>query len=116
LAATRSVVRPRRPTTERPVQTRSVDLSHVKIVGLVASTGGPQTVQLILGELPETFPVPIALVQHTALGFTPALVSWLDSNVALRVLKAVDGMVAQSGQVIVAPDDRHLAIESGGLV
>lgn len=35
------------------------------VIGIVASTGGPQVLRTILGALPADFPIPIYVVQHT---------------------------------------------------
>lgn len=87
-----------------------------RIVGLVASTGGPQVLRAVLAALPADFPVPIAVVQHTTSGFTAALASWLDDASPLTVAPAVAGQRLVPGQVAIAPDDQHLELDGDGVV
>jgi two-component system, chemotaxis family, protein-glutamate methylesterase/glutaminase len=102
----------KRPPTGEPRPQRAPP----RIVGIAASTGGPQLLRSLLEQLPATFPVPIAVVQHTIEGFTSALVDWLDESSALRVLLSQPGMRARTGEVIVAPDGYHLEISQRGVV
>ena len=52
-------------------------LATASVIGIVASTGGPPVLRQLIAALPPAFPVPVAIVQHTAIGFTQALASWL---------------------------------------
>ncbi|MEX2214639.1 MAG: chemotaxis-specific protein-glutamate methyltransferase CheB [Phycisphaeraceae bacterium] len=82
-----------------------------RMVGVVASTGGPKALESILRKLPADFPFPILLVQHMTTGFMEGFVQWLNGVCALRVELARDGQRAQPGCVHVAPDDRHLRLD-----
>ncbi len=90
--------------------------SRPAIVGLVASTGGPQLLRRVLGALPASFPIPIAIVQHTIAGFTAPLASWLDDASPLAVALAVSGQRLGGGQVAIAPDGAHLEVDGDGVV
>jgi two-component system chemotaxis response regulator CheB len=79
-----------------------------------ASTGGPPALQTILSDLPENFGVPLLIVQHIAPGFLPAMVEWLNETTALRVHVAAHGTRPLPGNVYIAPDDFHLAVNSRG--
>lgn len=91
-------------------------MARAELVGIVASTGGPQTLRLLLKTLSPESAVPMALVQHTSVGFTKALVSWLDAATSLDVLTARDRQRVEPGTIVVAPDDVHLEIDPGGVV
>ncbi len=91
-----------------------VRVGPCRCVGLVASTGGPRVLREVLAALPASFPVPIALVQHTVPGFAVALASWLDDATALRVRVARHGERLRPGEVVVAPDLAHLQIGPEG--
>ena len=69
----------------------------VKMVGLVASTGGPGAIARILGNLPPGFGAPVAVVQHMGAQFMGGFTHWL-------------------GTVYVAPGDSHLTVVEGVLV
>lgn len=89
-------------------------IARAELIGIVASTGGPQTLRRIIGRLSSRTSVPIAVVQHTSIGFTRALVSWLSSATRLRVSIASDREPVTGGQIVVAPDDAHLEIDPSG--
>ncbi len=82
------------------------------VLAIAASTGGPAALHRILSELPATFPLPILVVQHIALGFAQGLASWLGSVTPLKVKVAEDGEALRPGTVYIAPDDRHLGVDN----
>jgi two-component system chemotaxis response regulator CheB len=86
------------------------------VVAIAASTGGPAALHRILSELPASFPLPILIVQHIALGFCEGMAGWLDSVTPLTVKVADDGEPLRPGTVYLAPDDRHLGITLDGQV
>jgi len=88
----------------------------VAVVGIVGSTGAPRVLYDLFSSLPRDFPVPIALVQHTERGFTKALADWLNEGSAIPVTLGREGQVLEPGEVVLAPDDLHLEILSGGVV
>lgn len=88
----------------------SAPATHVHVVGVGASTGGPPALRTVLAALPADFPVPILVVQHITAGFLPGLVEWLDESTPLHVEIARDGVRAEPGHVYLAPDDQHLTL------
>jgi two-component system, chemotaxis family, protein-glutamate methylesterase/glutaminase len=100
----RAEVREARPT--RHVEPR---LGPVAAIGICTSIGGPRALQTILADLPESFPLPVLVVQHMSIGFTEGLVEWLDQLVPLPVALACPGTTGPG--VWVAPDDAHLILE-----
>jgi two-component system, chemotaxis family, protein-glutamate methylesterase/glutaminase len=86
---------------------------RAKVIGIGASTGGPQALALILSRLPASFPVPILVVQHIAPGFAPSLVEWLSSECELSVQLAKDGSNLEPGIHIAF--ERHLIMREGKL-
>lgn len=103
---------PRR-TPDREQQRPVIDLSHIRVVTIAASTGGPAALSHILAELPPNYPVPILVVQHIAIGFVGGLARWLGDNTKLGVTIATEGAVALPGTVYIAPDDNHLGLGVG---
>jgi two-component system chemotaxis response regulator CheB len=68
--------------------------------------------------LPQSFPLPILLVIHIGEPFATAFADWLDGMSPIRVAYARDGEAlppAGRGRVIMAPPDRHLVLQQGGL-
>ena len=89
---------------------------HFRAVAVAASTGGPPAISRLLGGLPNTFPVPVLVVQHMAHGFVEGFAKWLDSTVPLRVKIAEDGEPLLPGVAYVAPQERHLGARPSGCV
>jgi two-component system chemotaxis response regulator CheB len=110
-AAARVPQGPRRARTatpdDRPLVRR---LATIDVVGIVSSTGGPQTLRAILSGLPRQPPFSIAIVQHTAHGFTQALASWLTTCCTATIGVARANVRLEPGAIVLAPDDLHLEI------
>lgn len=101
--------------TPVPAATPSPSLTSrgtASVVGLCASAGGPAALELVLGELPADYPLPILVVQHITTGFMEGLVRTLDQRSRLPVRIASDGQDAGPG-VWFPPDDAHLVLEPG---
>ena len=113
------VIRRRWPVHKRPSQSISPSLktplvkssSNVyRLVAIGTSTGGPPALRTILETLPDTFPVPILVVQHITKGFTVGLAKWLNDTIKLSVKVAQNKEPLKAGTVYIAPDDAHLQI------
>jgi two-component system chemotaxis response regulator CheB len=91
-------------------------LPRLRMVGLGASTGGPQALERILRQLPASYPLPLLCVQHIAAGFMQALVDWLAACCAIRVCCAEEGLAPQPGTAYFAPDQRHIEVDDAGLL
>lgn len=88
----------------------------VDAFGIVASTGGPPALAQLLGALPADLPIPLFIAQHLALGFTAGLARWLSSVSPLAIVVAQNGQPALAGHAYLAPDGRHLEVDSEGLL
>lgn len=85
--------------------------SKIKAIAIAASIGGPPALAEILSHLPPSFPVPIFIVQHIAVGFTEGLVRWLQScSPSCQISLAKDKEQALPGCVYVAPDNCQMEI------
>lgn len=98
------------PSLSPPMPPKSSLIPGVVVIG--ASTGGPAVLSEVLGMLPANFPLPIALVQHLASGFAPHFAAWLNDCCALKVRTATQNAPLTPGEVLLAPDDRHLSLHS----
>ncbi len=85
-----------------------------EVVAIASSTGGPQALLKILQGLPREFQTPILIVQHIAEGFTQGLADWLTREGGRPVRLAVEGERPAPGVVLLAPDGRHLLLNSDG--
>jgi two-component system chemotaxis response regulator CheB len=109
---------PRARAADRPTPTPGVDRSaaHLKVVGIGASTGGPQVLQEILAGLPKGFPSPILIVQHIAPGFLRGLAEWLAQTTAFQIHIAAHGVSPLAGHVYLAPDGYHMGLDVNGRI
>ncbi|WP_416666684.1 chemotaxis-specific protein-glutamate methyltransferase CheB [Egbenema bharatensis] len=85
-----------------------------EIVGIGASTGGPQALQELLSQLPANFPLPIICVQHICSGFLQGLINWLASSCPLPIQIAQPGERPEPGQVYFPPERKHLGLDAQG--
>lgn len=107
------------PRRERPVAPPPASAEakqKIRLVAIGASTGGPQILADLLGELPANLAAPILIVQHIALGFTAGLAAWLDHGTQLRVKLAEAGEAVQPATVYVAPNRFQMGITKDGRI
>ena len=90
--------------------------AEIKFIGIGASTGGPQVLQEILAGLPNTFPVPILIVQHIAPGFLSGLAEWLNRTTGVQTHVGTHGVRPLPGHVYLAPDDFHMGVSASGRI
>jgi len=104
---------PRAPTSP-PLRPDDVlrRLATASVIGIVASTGGPPVLRQLIAALPPTLPVPVAIVQHTAIGFTQALASWLREATRAQVDVGRAGHPLRG--VVIAPDEHHMEVTRTG--
>ncbi len=107
--STGPVMAERRGTPRKKVQ------RDFQLVVIGCSLGGMQALTTILGELPETFPVPIAVVQHRYRTSNESLPAYFRRHVRLRVVDADDKQWIRPGYVYLAPANYHLLVEEGEL-
>lgn len=84
--------------------------TQTQIIGIGASTGGPQALHQILAALPANFSLPIICVQHISEGFSLGLVNWMNHDCKLTVQFAETGVTPKPGHVYFAPDNRQLEL------
>jgi two-component system chemotaxis response regulator CheB len=81
-----------------------------RVVVIGTSTGGPQALTRIARAIPAGFPAPIAMALHIPPGYTEALAQRLDSDSAIEVLEARDGLEMKVGRAILARSGYHMKI------
>ncbi len=99
----------------QPLARRS-EFAKLSYLALAASTGGPPALAKVLEALPQDFPAAVFVVQHMGSAFMEGFAAWLHGLSPLPVALAEDGVAALPGRVYVAPGDRHLAIDPGGVM
>jgi two-component system chemotaxis response regulator CheB len=88
--------------------------THLEVVAIGVSTGGPNALSALLPALPSDFRVPVVLVQHMPPLFTRLLAERLAAHCALSVKEATAGDEIRPGHVYVAPGDYHMLVRREG--
>ncbi|MDJ1174669.1 chemotaxis-specific protein-glutamate methyltransferase CheB [Roseofilum capinflatum] len=88
--------------------------THLGLIALGASTGGPQVLEQILSQFPAHLPVPVICVQHISEGFLQGFMDWLSAHCALPVSIARAGDRPQPGHVYFPPERSHLILDRHG--
>ena len=99
---------------DRMNRSRTLHLGAITAVGIGVSTGGPAALTELFKTLPETFPVPILIVQHMPPVFTKRLAERLSKIKGHNVREAVDGDFLVPDEVLIAPGDYHMTINRVG--
>lgn len=99
-----------------PAKEVSKKTEPIELIAIGSSTGGPNALADVLGELPADLGLPIVIVQHMPKLFTRLLAERLDKVCPLTVREAVEGAPLQAGEVWIAPGDYHMSLDmKGGL-
>ena len=80
----------------------------IDIVVMGISTGGPQALSFLIPQLPENFPIPVAVVLHMPVGYTEMYARRLNEISQLKVVEAQEKTPVTPGTVLIAPAGRHL--------
>jgi two-component system chemotaxis response regulator CheB len=105
----------RRPLTAAPLDPPHPDRGQVRLVAIGASTGGPQALVTLLGQLPPDLHQAVLVVQHMAEGFIPGLASWLDGLVPMPVLVGESGRRLAPGTITIAPSGGNMLVQDDRL-
>ena len=92
-------------------------ISSNKIIALGASTGGTEAIKEVLMRLPASTPA-IVITQHIPASFSLPFAKRMNTVSEMTVFHAKDGQPILSGNVYIAPGDKHLMVakEAGGYV
>ncbi|MBF0129590.1 MAG: chemotaxis protein CheB [Alphaproteobacteria bacterium] len=80
-------------------------------VAIGCSAGGTTALRRVLPSLPRTFPLPIIVVMHAALGTGDIMAEVLGHECALSVGEAREKQSISPGHVHIAPGGYHLLVE-----
>ncbi|MEA5413745.1 chemotaxis protein CheB [Synechococcus sp. BA-132 BA5] len=81
------------------------------IIGIGASAGGLEALQLLLGSLIPCGDQAYVVAQHLAPDHASLMVDLLSRVTALRVLKAVDGAELQPGTITISPPNHDIRVQ-----
>lgn len=86
----------------------------VEVVAIATSTGGPNALAHLFGQLKEPLSVPIVIVQHMPPVFTKTLADRLSRDSVVSVHEAEEGQVLKSGHAYLAPGGFHMEAHREG--
>lgn len=92
--------------------TAELNKKDFEIVVVGASLGGLQALSVLLANLPQSFPLPVVIVQHRHKSSQDRLSDFLQQQSSLQITDAEDKEPIAPGRVYLAPADYHLLIES----
>ncbi len=81
------------------------------IVAIGSSTGGPQALMKVLGDLKGGLGQPILITQHMPATFTTILAEHISRASGIKCAEAVDGEPIVGGRIYLAPGDYHMTVE-----
>ena len=84
-----------------------------KLIAIGASTGGTEAIKEVLIRLPQDT-APIVITQHIPAAFSLPFAQRMDRVSAMTVHHAEHGQEILTGNVYIAPGDKHLVVESRG--
>jgi len=106
--------RPAGDTFEQLRQPEFNPTKSYKIIGIGASTGGPQVLTELFDFFSTPLLPPIVCVQHISEGFIAGFVEWFDKTTSLKVGFAKEGEMPESGNIYLPPEDTHLIFDKSG--
>ncbi|HEY2092185.1 MAG TPA: chemotaxis protein CheB [Thermoanaerobaculia bacterium] len=98
---------------ERRAAPRTTVERDFRLIVIGCSLGGMNALVEVIGELPASFPVPIAVVQHRYRTSNEGLPSYFRRHAKLNVVDADDKQWIKAGNVYLAPANYHLLVEDG---
>lgn len=81
-----------------------------RVIGIAASTGGPQALAQILPRFSADFPAPILVAQHISDGFAAGMAEWLAGLCLLPVRLASGGEPLEPGVIWLSPSESNLTV------
>ncbi|MEQ8397731.1 chemotaxis response regulator protein-glutamate methylesterase [Thalassobaculum sp.] len=90
---------------------RPIGRDMPQMIAIGSSTGGPQALFKVLGDLPKTVQLPILLTQHMPPTFTTILAEHIRRTTGWECVEAEDGMPITAGRIHLARGDHHMRAE-----
>lgn len=110
--AAQSALRASRPSS---FTIRSYSSVRPRILTIGSSTGGPQALNTLFGEIGSAIGmVPVVLTQHMPPTFTAILAEHITKAAGRPAAEGRDGEVIQPGHIYVAPGGKHMLLVKNG--
>lgn len=103
-----AVVR-RVPSKAQPeLRPATCERGEYHVLGIAASTGGPNALMQVLSGIGDDYPLPILVVQHMEASFIEGFGAWLGDVTGFRVAIVHGRVEMRRGTVYLGAPDRHL--------
>lgn len=106
--------RPPSPSEPLLAEGPPVQRKALSYLALGASTGGPEALRVLLGDLKPDLRIPVLVVQHMSEEFLGGFSDWLMGAVGMAVRLATEGMHPAPGTIHLAPAGVHLELDPDG--
>ncbi len=100
--------------SDRNISLRRRPLQPPKAIAIGSSTGGPQALFKLIGDLGDLSQQPILITQHMPATFTSLLAKHISKASPMPCTEAEDGEVILPGRVYLAPGDYHMIADKDG--
>jgi two-component system chemotaxis response regulator CheB len=100
-------------TKAAPISLRRATIGRPDLIAIGSSTGGPQALFRLLGDLGGEVSQPILITQHMPATFTSLLAGHISRASSSPCAEAEDDETILPGRIYLAPGDYHLVAESG---
>jgi two-component system chemotaxis response regulator CheB len=106
---------PLAPAANAPLVRRSFSSQNPRVLLIGSSTGGPQALMSVIGEIgPVIDRFPVLITQHMPPTFTTILAEHLARTSNRPAREAVDGEAVKAGHIYLAPGGRHMRVVRQG--
>ncbi len=102
----------RRPAGPQPIALRAASPEPFDVLAIGSSTGGPQALFQLLGNIRGAMTQPIFITQHMPATFTMILAEHISRSTGWVAAEGVDGEIVRANRVYVAPGDFHMLVEA----
>lgn len=100
------------PLKRGETRMRSYSMSPVGILTIGSSTGGPQALTRLFGQIGAAVSgVPVVIAQHMPATFTAILAEHVSRAAGRPAAEGVDGEELVPGRIYIAPGGRHMVVE-----
>lgn len=104
-----------KPAAGAPIVTRSYSNVAPRVLLIGSSTGGPQALTRLFGEIGKSIGnIPVLVTQHMPATFTAILAEHLTKASGRRAAEGAHGEPLMPGRIYVAPGGRHMVIGKEG--
>ncbi len=104
-----------REKRRKSVTLRQQPTQRPDLIAIGSSTGGPQALFKVLGDLGGSVTQPILITQHMPSTFTSLLATHIARVSNVPCTEATDGEPIRPGHIYLAPGDYHLIAERGSI-